>query len=248
MLHLTRAVCWSHAHRDLCLQEAREGTDAPALRWDGKWDNAHNARTFLYTGLGCWGGHLSAGKFQNKAYYTFSELCRTDHHNNHHPRRQQRTRETSAFACLGIKVGGGFSSTPLCLKTSAWLTAWIQYVWLQGTDHHRGFPWWPPSCVHSSNTLLASFTWDEDVSLEGLGCRARENSAKQGLYSLCSAVSTVMRPYCQDCPSDNEKHCKNKRTAPSPLVRRLQEGLCEKYNLQTSEMSRGRACGSLQVR
>lgn len=133
-----------------------------------------NTLTFLYTGLGCWGGHLSAGKFQNKAYYTFSELCRTDHHNNHHPRRQQKTRETSAFACLGIKVGGGFSSTPLCLKTSAWLTACIQYVWLQGTDHHRGFPWWPPSCVHSSNTLLASFTWDGDVPLEGLSCRARE--------------------------------------------------------------------------
>lgn len=102
-----RAVCWRHAHRDLCLQETREGTDAKHSGEKAKWDNA---LTFLYTDWGCWGGHLSAGRFQNKAYYTFSELCRTDHRNNHHPGRQQRTRETSASVCLGTEVGGGFSS------------------------------------------------------------------------------------------------------------------------------------------
>uniref|UniRef100_A0A8C6IAQ6 Uncharacterized protein n=1 Tax=Mus spicilegus TaxID=10103 RepID=A0A8C6IAQ6_MUSSI len=34
----------------------------------------------------------------------------------------------------------------------------------------------------------------------------------QGFYfSPNSAVSTVMGPGCQNCPSDNENHCKNKR-------------------------------------
>lgn len=108
-----RAVCWRHAHGDLCLQETREGTDA---KHSGEKAKGDNALTFLYTGWGCWGGHLSAGRFQNKAYYTFSELCRTDHRNNHHPGRQQRTRETSAFVCLGTEAGGGFSSKLVSLS------------------------------------------------------------------------------------------------------------------------------------
>lgn len=62
-------------------------------------EQSANILTSSYIGWGCWGEHLSADKFQNKAYYTFSELCRTDHHNNHHPGRQQKNREKHHFYC-----------------------------------------------------------------------------------------------------------------------------------------------------
>lgn len=87
-------VCRKHAQRPVPTGY-KGGHRCHCLRM--RWQSREGTLTFLYTGWGCWGGHLSAGKFQNKAYYTFSELCRTDHHNNHHPGRQQRNQEKHQF-------------------------------------------------------------------------------------------------------------------------------------------------------
>lgn len=108
--NMGRAICIvENMHVDFCPPCGRQERAFLSLPLGGQ---IGNILTSSCTGWGCWGEHLSADKFQNKAYCMFSELCRTDHHNNHHPGRQQKSREKNHFYLPENKGPGGGREGP----------------------------------------------------------------------------------------------------------------------------------------
>lgn len=156
----------------------------------------------------------------------FSELCRTDHHNNHHPGRQEKNREQHFYLSGSRGPGGNRAFSWKLVLGSPELEGLFQRT----KDKEVTVI----NCLHpilvifrdqimmgfSSGSLQFSICSNENpkesVTLPHLkwGCKARRSQIHVWLrrnqlcemvimFSPSSAVITVIWPCCQNCSSDN---------------------------------------------